>query len=210
MELDGEFDDLEYFVSLGGGNVSSASSSHSCIFPPNGDVSVNSCKSGTSDDVNSARERSELQSLVAMGDHTVARKLSKKSSAFYAQLKKHCKRAQAANDDLATKRQKSKAMIANLFCEFPMVAKATGFKINTQSSEMSLVLAEVRLKLAVSRPTGGTGMCRATQQRSVAIMTQAGLRQRDKRISQLLCLQDKECIENSIPSVGRGRELEGI
>ena len=32
-------------------------------------------------------------------------------------------------------------------------------------------------------------------------MTQAGLRQRDKRISQLLCLQDKECIENSIPTV---------
>ena len=36
---------------------------------------------------------------------------------------------------------------------------------------------------------------------TVAIMARVGLKQRDKRISQLLCLQDKECIEHSIPTV---------
>ena len=93
--------------------------------------------------------------------------------------------------------KKSKATFAQLFCEFPMVAKATGFKKKLLLSNMPLVLADAYVKLAVSRKTGVT--YRHTKYKAVAIMAALGLKQQVKRISQLLCLQDKECMEIRTP-----------
>ena len=115
------------------------------------------------------------------------------------QLRKARKRVLEDKKDREQNQKKSKATFAQLFCEFPMVAKATGFKKKLLLSNMPLELADAYAKLAVSRKTGVTD--RHTRDKAVAIMAALGLKQLVKRISQLLCLQDKECIENSIPTV---------
>ena len=115
------------------------------------------------------------------------------------QLRKARKRVLEDKKDREENQKKSKATFAQLFCEFPMVAKATGFKKKLLLSNMPLVLADAYVKQAVSRKTGVTD--RHTCHKAVAIMAALGLKQQVKRISQLLCLQDKECIENSRPIV---------
>ena len=136
--------------------------------------------------------------LVPRDDDTSAPNLSSSTSrGLYMQLRKARKRVLEDKKDREQNQKKSKATFAQLFCEFPMVAKATGFKKKLLLSNMPLVLADAYVKLAVSRKTGVTDS--HTKDKAVAIMAALGLKQLVKRISQLLCLQDKECIENRTP-----------
>ena len=136
--------------------------------------------------------------LVPRDDDTSAPNLSSSTSrGLYMQLRKARKRVLEDKKDREQNRKKSKATFAQLFCEFPMVAKAIGFKKKLLLSNMPLVLADAYVKLAVSRKTGVT--YRHTKYKAVAIMAALGLKQQVKRISQLLCLQDKECMEIRTP-----------